>query len=120
MAIPAWVWPHDDGDERDEPARADDWLAASDVEDATDVFETLSNRTRLEILGSLYGRSGPLSYTALRDSTSIEDNGKFNYHLRRLEGFVRGRDGAYALTARGEALARTVHADARERRDGRR
>ena len=76
----------------------------------SDEFDLLSSPARLEILLALADRERPLRYTDLRDATSIEDNGKLNYHLRRLEGLVAGRDGddGYVLTARGRRLLERV------------
>ena len=75
-------------------------------------FDLLSSPVRLEILLSLADRDRPLRYTDLRAATSIEDNGKLNYHLRRLEGLVAGRDGGdergYVLTARGRRLLERI------------
>lgn len=71
-------------------------------------FELLSSPVRLAILLSLADRERPLRYTDLREAASIEDNGKLNYHLRRLEGLVDSRDDGdergYVLTARGRRL----------------
>ena len=103
MAIPTWTW-----SERNE---SDGATAAgfgidpdeTDVSRAAGEFELLASPVRLEILLALAER-GPLRYTDLRAATSIDDNGKLNYHLRRLEAFVSSRDEGYELTPRGRQL----------------
>ncbi|WP_251341417.1 winged helix-turn-helix domain-containing protein [Haloplanus halophilus] len=108
MAIPTWLY--GDGSPDDRPP-ADDALDPSALTDATDVFEVLSDPTRASILAVLHGRSAPMSYTALREAAGVEDKGRFNYHLRRLDRLVRTADGAYALTARGERVVGSLLAD---------
>jgi len=110
MAIPHWIWPTE-GSDGGPGQGADPSLSASDIDAATGLFETLSNQVRLEILTALHERSEPISYTALRGETSIEDKGQFNYHLRQLDSLVRSRDGNYSLTDDGRALLETVLAE---------
>jgi citrate synthase len=110
MAIPHWLWPTEAPDDAPSPG-SDPSLSAAEIETATDLFETLSNPVRLEILTALNERSEPISYTALRGETSIEDKGRFNYHLRQLDSLVCSHDGSYALTEDGEELVETVLAD---------
>ncbi|GAB6860338.1 hypothetical protein JCM17092_04270 [Haloplanus litoreus] len=109
MAIPTWLCAEDGPrDERDaDPAAVD----PSDLGAATDVFEVLADPTRLAVLATLHERSTPMSYTALREATSVEDKGRFNYHLRRLDGLVRSVDGEYYLTRRGAELVERALAD---------
>ncbi|WP_226480907.1 helix-turn-helix domain-containing protein [Natrinema amylolyticum] len=74
---------------------------------STDIFEIVSNSTRLEILRALtnaYSESPVdpwLDYTALRESVGIRDNGNFNYHLDRLEGLVAKDPDGYVITRVG-------------------
>lgn len=110
MAIPHWLWPTESSEEAPTPG-PDPGSDAVDVDAATDVFETLSSQVRLEILTALDEHSEPVSYTALRAETSIDDNGQFNYHLRQLDSLVRSQDGRYALTDDGAALVESVLAD---------
>lgn len=112
MVIPGWLWP--DSDSRAATERAPgECIDPAAIENASDVFGVLSNTTRLEILTALYGRSDPISYTELRESTSVTDKGRFNYHLRQLDRLVRNRDGEYALTEYGEELTRSVLSEER-------
>jgi DNA-binding transcriptional ArsR family regulator len=112
MVIPGWLWP-DSGSGKGATHSSGEIIDASEIDTATDVFEVLSNTTRIEILTALYGRSEPVSYTELRDSTSVTDKGRFNYHLRQLDRLVRSRDGEYALTEYGEELIRSVLSEER-------
>lgn len=96
MTIPDWIWPTDES------------LSGVEIEAATDLFETLSNPIRLEILASLSDQPEPVTYTELRESTSIEDKGQFNYHLRQLNNLIRNTEGRYTLTERGEDLVKNV------------
>jgi DNA-binding transcriptional ArsR family regulator len=107
MAIPRWLW-SDTGfvDQKTQPSGES--LRESEIEDAISLFSILSDTTRLEILASLHSQSDPISYTELRESTSVSDKGKFNYHLRQLEQFVQQQDGEYTLSERGEGLMRDV------------
>mgnify|MGYP006281269909 FL=1 len=106
MAIPTWLCTEDGSHDERRPA-AD----PSELEAATDAFEVLADPTRLAILLALHERSGPVSYTALREAASVEDKGRFNYHLRRLDGLVRASDGEYRLTRRGAELVEGALAD---------
>ena len=112
MAIPEWLWPNSDFRGR-EIQRSSEPLETSEIEDATTVFEVLSNTTRLEILVSLHDRSSPITYTELRDSISIDDKGKLNYHLRQLDRFVHNQGGSYTLSERGEELFGSVLSEGR-------
>lgn len=107
MAIPGWLWP--DSSFRDRQTQpSSNFLEGSEIENATNLFEVLSNRIRLEILGTLYSQSAPITYTDLRDATSVSDKGKFNYHLRQLDQLVQNQDGKYTLSERGEELIQSV------------
>ncbi|MFC6795933.1 ArsR/SmtB family transcription factor [Halobaculum halobium] len=70
-------------------------------------FELLANETRLGIISALGEASGEggyatLSFSELQEATGIEDNGHFNYHLKKLvEEFVEDREDGYALTLAG-------------------
>jgi citrate synthase len=107
MAIPGWLWP-DNSFHGEESPSSHSSLEAADIENATGVFGILSNSIRLEILSSLYSQSDPIPYTDLRESTSVDDKGQFNYHLRQLKQFVQNQDGEYTLTERGEELVQHI------------
>ncbi|ELZ20791.1 hypothetical protein C477_06056, partial [Haloterrigena salina JCM 13891] len=73
----------------------------------TGPFEAVNNSTRLEILQALasaYSESPAdpwLDYTELRDAVGMRDNGNFNYHLDRLEGFVAKEAEGYRISRVG-------------------
>lgn len=103
MAIPDWLWP-DNSFRAEKSQSSHPSLETAEIENVTGVFGILSNSIRLEILSSLHSRSDPIPYTKLRESTSIDDKGQFNYHLRQLDQFVQDQDGEYTLTERGEII----------------
>ncbi|WP_339105956.1 citrate synthase [Haloterrigena salinisoli] len=106
MAIPSWIWPGNQyGDKETHQSPS---FEGSEIEHATNVFEVLSNTTRLEILVALHEQSESLSYTGLRESISVDDKGKFNYHLRKLKPFVCTQDGEYTLTNRGQTFIQRI------------
>ena len=79
------------------------------VEPVAEALGTLSDPARLEILLALDGTATPVEYSALRAATSIEDKGRFNYHLRQLRGtFVTDRGGGYTLRDAGQRVVETV------------
>lgn len=103
MGIPCWSTPDGCGEEGG--------LDPGDVERAADSLATLASPVRLSVLAAL-DREGPLSYTALRAAAGVEDKGRFNYHLRRLDGLVAAEDGTYRLSERGERVVRALDDDA--------
>lgn len=87
---------------------------SSSLESVSETFATLSEPNRLEILLALYGADRPLPYSTLRDAISIEDKGRFNYHLRQLrESFVTERGDGYTLTEAGQRVVDTLLAEDR-------
>ena len=70
-------------------------------------FELLANETRLGVISTLGEASGEggyatLAFSELQAATGVEDNGHFNYHLKKLVGeFIEEREGGYALTLAG-------------------
>jgi hypothetical protein len=75
-----------------------------------EVFGLLGNELRVEILEALAADPNePVAFSALRERVGEPDSGRFNYHLRRLNGvFVaRGEDG-YRLTLAGRQLAGAI------------
>lgn len=119
MAIPTWTWSGQSSDRSraSHPSRSSgpqtelEGLEA-DVSQLSSEFDLLASPVRLEILLAVADRDRPLRYTDLRAATSIEDNGKLNYHLRRLEGLVANQDDGdergYVLTVRGRRLLERV------------
>ena len=79
------------------------------VEPLSERLSTLSEPARLEILLALADADTPLAYSTLQSSTSIEDKGRFNYHLRQLRGsFVADRGDGYALLDPGRRFVDAV------------
>lgn len=74
----------------------------------------LADSTRVEILQTLAHRAGgpggePLGFAKLRRAVGVEDSGRFNYHLDKLEGvFVRKEDAGYLPTWPGLRVATLV------------
>lgn len=82
---------------------------SASLEPISETLDVLSEPNRLEILLTLYDIDGPADYSRLRAGTSIDDKGRFNYHLRQLrEYFVRKDDDGYGLTRAGERFVETV------------
>ncbi|WP_435347759.1 DUF7351 domain-containing protein [Haloarchaeobius sp. HRN-SO-5] len=80
----------------------------------TDVFDTVSNSTRVDILHALaraYGETPTdpyLEYTDLRKAVGVRDNGNFNYHLDQLGDLVVKRDDGYTLSRVGMEVVSAV------------
>ena len=84
----------------------------SSLEAISGTLATLSEPSRLEILLALYDTDGPLAYSTLRETTSINDKGRFNYHLRQLrEYFITDDADGYALTDAGRRVVDTIVTD---------
>lgn len=82
--------------------------------DPTEVFERVSNRTRIEILDALASAQTDrstdpwLSYTELRDAVGVRDNGTLNYHLDQLGDLVVKDESGYRLSRVGMGLVGTA------------
>lgn len=107
----------------DEPRTRIDFDAAAgdhvdvDVEAAARAFALLGEPVRLRILLALAGTRRAdwdhdgLAYTDLRRAVDVEDGGRFNYHLDRLDGvFVRKEGDRYRLTYAGSRIVNVVFA----------
>jgi len=84
-------------------------------EGTSEVFSVLGDETRLAILLALweaydpYTESDTLTFSALRAALGSPDSGRFNYHLRKLEGpYVEQTDDGYRLTPTALKLVQTV------------
>lgn len=80
-----------------------------------EAFTILGNKTRLNILRTLwesyepYAESNAVTFTDLRDRVGIHRGGKFNYHLDKLVGtFIRKTSDGYELRRTGRLLVQTV------------
>jgi len=83
--------------------------------DAVEAFGALGNETRLAILLALwesydpYAGDNAVHFSELRERTGVSDSGRFNYHLRKLDGvFVRDTDDGYVLRPTGLHLVQTI------------
>ena len=86
--------------------------ATGTLEPISETLATLSEPARLEILLALVDGDDPLAYSTLKDATSIEDKGRFNYHLRKLRGyFVRNGTEGYVLTDAGRSVVDAIVTD---------
>lgn len=76
----------------------------------TDVFELLSDGTRLRIVQELFTMDeSTIAFSTLAKRIGADDGGRFNYHLSRLRGSLVEKDqSGYRLTADGRAIAETV------------
>jgi len=78
-----------------------------------EAFAVLGDETRMAILQALAGADGPLSFSELRDRVGVEDSGRFNYHLGRLEGhFVGATEDGYRLRQPGRRVIAAVRSGA--------
>ena len=84
-------------------------LQSASLERVAETLATLSEPSRLEILLALSSADSAVEYSTLHEATSIEDKGRFNYHLRQLrEFFVTKEAEKYVLTDAGDQLVRTI------------
>lgn len=79
------------------------------------LFDLLSDETRLRIVSALaaYEHAHPneptIRFAALRERVDARDSGRFNYHLRKLDGIlVEKSDDGYSLTPVGRQIVATV------------
>jgi hypothetical protein len=106
--------------------------AASDIDidgiSVDNAFRMLSDQTRVEILLALWRAwamreyddvdetEGAIRYNELIDCVGVEDNGRFNYHLSKLQPhFVTKTEDGYRLSGAGKTVVRTVVAVSGER-----
>lgn len=74
-------------------------------EEFTDALSALSDETRVAILRTLADADTRLTFSELQSRVGVSDSGRFNYHLRELEGHFVHTDGeGYELTYRGKNL----------------
>ncbi|ADD05981.1 citrate synthase [Natrialba magadii ATCC 43099] len=99
-------------DERSWISRSDRYVAgdssppsSTDLEGISSILGTLSEPARLEISLILYESAEPLSYSTIRAQSSIEDKGRFNYHLRKLRRiYITNTAAGYSLTDTGRKV----------------
>jgi len=77
-----------------------------------DVFSTLGNDTRVDILRALLELGAddePVRFTALFDQVDIDDSANFSYHLRQLTGhFVKQSDDGYEFRYPGRKVVSSI------------
>jgi hypothetical protein len=72
------------------------------------LYKVLKDETRKKVILALHD-NGSLTYSELMASVQVESTGKFNYHLKVLNGLViKGDDGKYALSEKGESAYRLL------------
>ncbi|MFX1565483.1 MAG: hydrogenase iron-sulfur subunit [Promethearchaeota archaeon] len=71
------------------------------------VYEALAHPLREQILRVLDAER-LLSYKDLMNRLGLKKTGLFNYHLKKLEGFIEKRDGFYQLTTVGQNAIRLM------------
>lgn len=87
---------------------------ADAVGDPALAFDLLANETRLDIIRALGESMGaddgyPMAFSELQRRVGIEDNGKFNYHLQKLEGrFLERTAEGYRLRPPGISVYQAV------------
>ncbi|AGN00752.1 hypothetical protein L593_04005 [Salinarchaeum sp. Harcht-Bsk1] len=86
-------------------------------DDSEAVFSVLGDETRLRILLELAERSQPdasaepYAFSELRRAVSVDDAGRFNYHLDKLQDtFVKKTEDGYRPTFAGLNVASSIHA----------
>jgi len=86
--------------------------APGSLEPISETLAVLSEPARLEILLALSDAAAPLAYSDLKAATSIDDKGRFNYHLRQLRDyFVRDGPDGYDLTDAGRTVVDAIVTD---------
>jgi len=79
--------------------------SSRDLEGISSILGTLSEPARLELLLILYESGEPLSYSSILARSSIEDKGRFNYHLRRLRStYLTNTETGYSLSDTGRKV----------------
>ncbi|RKD89117.1 ArsR/SmtB family transcription factor [Halopiger aswanensis] len=77
-----------------------------------DVFATLGNETRVDILRSLLeldADESPVSFTELFEAVDIEDSANFNYHLQQLtDHFIAQTDDGYEFRYPGRKVVSSI------------
>lgn len=82
--------------------------------DPTEMFDPISNSTRVEILRALASAYSDaptdpwLEYNELREAVGMRDNGNFNYHLDRLDDLVVKGPAGYRLSRIGMEIISAV------------
>lgn len=87
---------------------------ADAVDEPALAFNLLANETRLEIIRALGDTLGddddyPMAFSELQQRVGIVDNGKFNYHLQKLDGrFLERTDEGYRLRPPGISVYQAI------------
>jgi len=79
--------------------------SSNNLKGISSLLGTLSDPARLELLLILYGSAEPLSYSSIRTQSTIQDKGRFNYHLRKLRSiYLRNTEAGYSLSETGRKV----------------
>lgn len=90
----------------------------TDEGDRTAAFRLLASEVRLAIVEALGdamagGSHSPLPFSDIQERVGVEDNGRFNYHLRQLVGhFVESVEEGYRLRLPGVLVYQAVRSGA--------
>jgi len=87
-------------------------MTIPDVERTAEAFHLLSTPDRVTLLLELWreGRQQSVTYSTLRNAVSIDDSGRFTYHLKQLtDTFIEKTADGYRLTPAGIAVVDLVH-----------
>lgn len=78
-------------------------IASERIEES---FSSVADKTRISILQAIWeGKENPMSFSAIRKASGVDDSGQFNYHLGKLRPeFVRKRNEGYELTSAGQKM----------------
>lgn len=84
------------------------------IEEYADVFSTLADETRLDVLMSIrqhFIRDGGATFSEAMEAAGFEDSGHFSYHLEKLsENFLHKRGEEYWTTTATHVIAPVVAA----------
>lgn len=85
--------------------RTDTCGQARVIDDPSNLFDLLSDSTRVAIVLALAEADTGLSFSELARRLEVDDTGRLNYHLKRLRGQLVVKEGdGYVLTDDGTVV----------------